>query len=1077
MAQSYSITAILSAVDRGFSSAMDKAAKSTESLGKTVQDKMGGIGKAMTYAGAATTAMGVSALKGYGDFEYSLNQAAVIAGGTAKDIDGLAKVANKMGAELPISAQDAANAMVAMARDGASIETIKQRFPAIAKAATAAGADLETTASVVQQSMNIWGKSLKSPEQAAGILVQVANQSNASIESMQQALSSIGPTAASAGYSMQDTANAIGLLTNTGMSSAQAADNLNHAIVQMQSPTKKSRGYMEELGISFRDAEGNMKPIPQVASELSGALKNLGKEQQDAALKAMFGQDGMKVMRTLMKAVADETDNTTTSWNAAAKAIEEYAGSTKTANKNLDKQAKEMQQNVGSSLEQLGGNWDNLMKTSMAGAKKINGALIGSGNDFLQWATTSNESTAKAIRSFIGLSPAIGTAMTAVGGFLTNAQKIGGALSGGIRAIKLFGSGVGSFVNVSRALIGIAKGSQSALLALQMLAKTSIIAKTALLAYNVVVKIATAVQAAFNAVMALNPFVLIIAAIAAVITALVLFFTKTKMGQQIWASFVSWLSDAWNKLKELASVVWEAIVQAFSSAVDKVKSAWNGIVEFFSNLWQGIVDFAVPIWNSFLEAIAPIIDAFKNLWDALKEFFVTLWQAIVDLAVNIWNGLVEFMTPIIEAIKTAWNTMTEFFSNLWQGIVEIATTVWQSIVAFMTPIIETIKMLWNGFSEFMSGLWQSVVNVATNVWNTLVSVVTSVWESIKSYVQMAITSLGETIQTGITTIQTTWSNIWNTIVLIAQTVWNNIVTIISAVLNALAEIIQAATEAIKGNWQGALEHLRNAADTIWDAIKSVIESTLSVIRSIIEGILNTIEAIVTAVWEAIKSVTSSIWDGIKSVISNTIDTIKSTISNTMENIKSAFSRGWETAKQVTSDGIEGALDAVKRVASDMVSAGKDFVMGFVRGIKGAIGKAVSAAVDMAKSAFDSAKRALGINSPSRVMRDKVGRFVPAGLAVGMIDNLSIVEKASDKLAEASMFAVPAVDTTDFTRSLTAVNGKLTGSVDSNLTHELSLNQQPAYINVSLGGTDYGAFVADISREQGSQASLTRNYKF
>ncbi len=365
MAQSYSITAILSAVDRGFSSAMDKAAKSTESLGKTVQDKMGGIGKAMTYAGAATTAMGVS----------------------AKDIDGLAKVANKMGAELPISAQDAANAMVAMARDGASIETIKQRFPAIAKAATAAGADLETTASVVQQSMNIWGKSLKSPEQAAGILVQVANQSNASIESMQQALSSIGPTAASAGYSMQDTANAIGLLTNTGMSSAQAADNLNHAIVQMQSPTKKSRGYMEELGISFRDAEGNMKPIPQVASELSGALKNLGKEQQDAALKAMFGQDGMKVMRTLMKAVSDETDNTTTSWNAAAKAIEEYAGSTKTANKNLDEQAKEMQQNVGSSLEQLGGNWDNLMKTSMAGAKKINGALIGSGNDFLQLLT------------------------------------------------------------------------------------------------------------------------------------------------------------------------------------------------------------------------------------------------------------------------------------------------------------------------------------------------------------------------------------------------------------------------------------------------------------------------------------------------------------------------------------------------------------------------------------------------------------------------------------------------------------------------------------------------------------------
>lgn len=1077
MAQSYSITAILSAVDRGFSSAMDKAAKSTESLGKTVQDKMGGIGKATTIAGAATTAMGVSALKGYGNFQQSLNQAAVIAGGTAKDIQGLADVANRMGAELPLSAQDAADAMVAMARDGASIKTIKQEFPAIAKAATAAGADLQTTASVVQQSMNIWGDSLKSPEQAAGILVQVANQSNASIESMQQALSSIGPTAAAAGYSMQDTANAIGLLTNTGMSAAQASDNLNHAIVLMQSPTKKSRGYMEELGLSFRDAEGNMKPIPQIASELSGALKNLGKEQQDAALKAMFGQDGMKVMRTLMKAVADETDNTTTSWNAAAKAIEEYAGSTKTANKNLDKQAKEMQQNVGSSLEQLGGNWDNLMKTSMAGAKKINGALIGSANDFLQWATTSNESTAKAIRGFVGLSPAIGTAMTAVGGFLTNAQKIGSALGGGIRAIKLFGSGVGSFINVSRALIGIAKGSQSALLALQMLAKTSIIAKTALLAYNVVVKIVTAVQAAFNAVMALNPFVLIIAAIAAVIIALVLFFTKTKMGQQIWASFVSWLSDAWNKLKELASVVWEAIVQAFSSAVDKVKSAWNGIVEFFSNLWQGIVDFAVPIWNSFLEAIAPIIDAFKNLWDALKEFFVTLWQAIVDLAVNIWNGLVEFMTPIIEAIKTAWNTMTEFFSNLWQGIVEIATTVWQSIVTFMTPIIETIKMLWNGFSEFMSGLWQSVVNVATTVWNTLVTVITDVWENIKIKVQTSITNLGEIVQSGITAIQTIWSNVWNAIVLIAQTVWNNIVTIISAVLNALAEIIRAATEAIKGNWQGALEHLRNAADTIWNAIKSVIESTLSVIRSIIEGILNTIKAIVTAVWEAIKSVTSSIWNGIKSVVDNTLNAIRSVVSNIMNSIKQVFSNGWNTAKNVTEKGIRGAWNAVKSVASNMLSAGRDFVMGFVKGITGAIGSAVNAAANMAKKALNAAKSALGIHSPSRVMRDEVGKWVPAGLAVGIMNNLSDIENASDKMAQASMFSIPPVNTHDFVNSIAAMNGQLTGSVSGNLTHELSINQQPAYINVSLGGTDYGAFVEDISREQGSQASLNRNYKF
>lgn len=452
MAQSYSVTAVLSAVDRGFSSTMDKAATATKSLGTTVQEKMSGIGKAVTIAGAATTAMGVSALKGYGTFEQSLNQAAVIAGGTAKDIDGLADVANRMGAELPLSAQDAADAMVAMARDGASINTIKKEFPAIAKAATAAGADLQTTASVVQQSMNIWGDSLKSPEQAAGILVQVANQSNASIESMQEALASVGPTAANAGYSMQDTANAIGLLTNKGMSSARAADNLNHAIIQMQSPTKKSREYMEQLGISFRDSEGKMKPIPQIAGELSQALKGLGKEQQDTALKVMLGQDGMRVMQNLMRSVADETDNTATSWNAASKAIEKYAGSTEKSNKNLDKQAVEMQKNIGSSLEQLGGSWDNLVKKSMSGAKKINGSYIGMANKAVDWATKSDSAIAQAIRGFIGLSPAIGPAMTAVGGFLTNAQKIGTVAGSAFKGLGKLGSGA---VNLASKMVGL----------------------------------------------------------------------------------------------------------------------------------------------------------------------------------------------------------------------------------------------------------------------------------------------------------------------------------------------------------------------------------------------------------------------------------------------------------------------------------------------------------------------------------------------------------------------------------------------------------------------------------------------
>ena len=155
MAQSYSVQAVLSAVDNGFTSTFNAATNTAMSMGEKVSSNLKTIGNVTSAVGAATTAMGVAGLKSFGQFQQSLNTAAVVAGGTSKDIKGLSDVANKMGADLPISAQQAAEAMTEMARNGASVGQIKEQFPAIAQAATAAGSDLTATAGVVQQAINI----------------------------------------------------------------------------------------------------------------------------------------------------------------------------------------------------------------------------------------------------------------------------------------------------------------------------------------------------------------------------------------------------------------------------------------------------------------------------------------------------------------------------------------------------------------------------------------------------------------------------------------------------------------------------------------------------------------------------------------------------------------------------------------------------------------------------------------------------------------------------------------------------------------------------------------------------------
>lgn len=994
MADSYSVRAILSAVDQSFSSTLARAGQATQNFGSSVNQKMQEVGKAMTVAGAATTAMGTKALKGFGDFQQTLNTTAVVAGGTSKDIKGLADVANQMGEDLPLSAQEAANAMLEMARNGASLDDIKKQFPAIAEASTAAGSDLQTTAGVVQQSMNIWSDSLKSPEQAAAILVQTANASNASIEDMQQALATIGSTAKMAGMDMGTTAEAIGLLTNRGFSAAQASDDLNHAITQMLAPSSIAKKQMDALGLSFVDSSGKMKPFPQILQEIADKTNGMGDAQKTAALKAMFGASGMKAIAPLLDAINNKSGNAARSWSAYAAEQDKAAGSTARASKYLSGQSAEMQKNVGASLEQVGGAWESLRNKSMESAKDINGQYLGMIKNTMDWAAKSNSGTAQAIRGFIGLSPVIGAATTALGGFITNAGKIIGVVGGAVTGIGNLGK---TMMTISTALKA-GSGISGAVTALKDLSKESAIAKTAMMglkAGNAVFNgLKVAITAASGGLQALwgimlaNPITIVIAAIAALVAGLALFFTKTKTGQQLWSNFVNFLKEAWQGLVSVAQTVWNAITQAFQTPIEIIKTMWSGIKDFFSQLWQGIVSTAQGVWSSFTTGMAPIIESIKTLWSALTGFFSTLWQSIVTGAQAIWQTFVTIFTPIIEGIKAAWQALQPYFSQLWQGIVTTAQAIWQ----------------------------------------TLVTVVQTVWSQIQAVIQTDIQIISQIIQTGLQVIQTVWSTAWDVVKTVVQTIWNNISTLVSTAINAIAGIIRAVTDAIKGDWSGA--------------------------------------------WNEIKGVVITVWNGIRSIVTNSINGVRSAASSGMSAVRSAFSTGWSAARAVTSAGIHGAVAVVRSAVGSMAAAGRNFVMGFVNGIRGAIGAAASAAASMAAAAVAAAKAHLHIHSPSRVMRDQVGYYVAAGFAKGMNDNTNMVAKAANNLAGS------AIPTVDLGSSINGVlsHGNISNNIGGTIDHQLNVSQQPAYINLSLGGTEYRAFVDDISREQGAQTSLNK-YRF
>lgn len=1035
MGESYSVKAILSAVDTSFSSTIARAGQATESFGQSVNRHMQGVGNAMIAAGTATTAMGVKAVKGFGSFQSSLNQAAVIAGGTAKDIDGLSDVANHMGAVLPISAQDAADAMVAMARDGASIGTIKKEFPAIAEAATAAGANLQTTASVVQQAMNIWGDSLKSPQQAAAILTQTANLSNASIEDMQQALATIGSVAKLAGMNMSTTSEAIGLLTNRGFSAAQASEDLSFAIRQMLAPSKGAKKEMDALGLSFVDSSGKMKPFPQILKEVAAATDGMGDAQKTAALKTMFGAAGMQAIAPLLDAVKDKSDNTTTSWSAYADAMNGAAKDTQTATKFLSDQANEMQQNLGSKIEQVGGNWEALRNKAMQTKGGVNNAILDMMNQSLEWASTSDSSTAQVIRSFIGMSPAIGAATTALGGLFKGWGKL---ISFGGSVIKTIG-------NVGRVMkaLSMAGDLTTAIGSLRELAATSQLAAGAM-------RVLQVAQLALA-----NPWVAIGVAIAAVVAALAVFLAKTKTGQALWKQFT----------------------QSVADSVDGIKQAWQSMTDFFSNLWNNIVTTAQNVWSSFGQFFSPVVQSIESVWQGISDFFGNLWNGIVTTAQGIWSSFAQGMAPIVDAFKNLWSTLTDFFSTLWQGIVNTAQTIWQGLLPIVTVV-------WNGIKTVVSTIMQAISDVIqtigtaiqtvwTAIWNVVKTVAMTIWDAIKNFISLEMQGIQTVIQSVMTIIQTIWQTAWNVIETVVQTIWSIISTTVSTAINAVAGVIRAVTDAIKGDWSGAWNEIENVASTIWNGITSIVSTAINGVRSIISSVMNGISSVWSSSWNGIKSITSGAMSMVRSVVSSGMSAMRGVVSSMMSAVQSAFVSGWNAARNATANGISRAVSAARSMTGAMVSAGRDFVMGFVNGIEGAIWRAASAAARMASAAMHAAKAWFNIGSPSKVMRDQVGKWVPAGLAVGIEQNTDLVENAAKRMAEAAM---PDIHMTDMQQR---INGALShgASFGGTVDHELNVVQQPAYINLSLGGSNYTTFVSDISREQGSQASLARNYRF
>ena len=309
--------------------------------------------------GLGLKALGAGALAGVGlgafvksvsgveaEFSQTMNVLGAVAKVPQAQLTQLSNLALKMGADTVFSANEAASAMLELAKGGLTAAQIRAgALQSTLTLAAAAGTDMGTAATIMSNAMNTFGLSARSTPKLTAALAGGANASTASIESLGQALQQVGPGAVNAGLNINETVAALAAFDNAGIKGSDAGTSLKTMLARLVPQTARAAKGMRELGLDFTDTEGNFLPLVDIAGQLQGALKGLSEGARTKALNSIFGSDasraasvlateGVAGIRKFIKATQDQDAAQAAAqarMKGTAGAVEQLKGSFETA--------------------------------------------------------------------------------------------------------------------------------------------------------------------------------------------------------------------------------------------------------------------------------------------------------------------------------------------------------------------------------------------------------------------------------------------------------------------------------------------------------------------------------------------------------------------------------------------------------------------------------------------------------------------------------------------------------------------------------------------------------------------------
>lgn len=234
----------------------------------------------------------------------------------------------------------------------------------------------------------------------------------------------------------------------------------------------------------------------------------------------------------------------------------------------------------------------------------------------------------------------------------------------------------------------------------------------------------------------------------------------------LWKGTTSGLSSAWDSVTTTLAPFVETIKTIFQPMLDFFSGLWGQVQTIFGSAWEIIKtvvmgpvlllidlitgdfnqfkeDFGM-LWQTLATAIQTIVQTFVNIvvgfYNSFFQTVVNIWTTVVNTVQSLWGAfttwVVDMAKSIVDGIVNGWNSFKQGTVDLWNATVQWVKDTWASfkqwVIDSANAIVNGVKQGWENLKQGTIDLWNGMINGLKGIWDGLKQSVSNLIDNVKT---------------------------------------------------------------------------------------------------------------------------------------------------------------------------------------------------------------------------------------------------------------------------------------------------------------------------------------------------------